>query len=142
MGSVNADEMIRLAEEEWDAFNRHDLSGAEERIAPEFHNHNAVPGTPGGPEGFRQVMTRLWSAFPDMSFDVEEVFTADNRVAVLGWMSGTQEGHFGPFPPKGKGFRVRQIHTFRINADRKLTEHLAVRDDVAMLQQLGHLPEG
>jgi steroid delta-isomerase-like uncharacterized protein len=139
---VDADELREMAAEQWEAFNRHDLSGADEQIAPEFHNHNAAPGTPGGPEGFRQVATRLWTAFPDMAFEVEEIFTASNRVAVLGWMTGTQEGEFGPFPATGKSFRVRQIHTFRVNDDRKLIEHLAVRDDVAMLQQLGHLPAG
>jgi steroid delta-isomerase-like uncharacterized protein len=139
---VDAAELKQMAEKEWEAWNRHDHSGADERIAPEFHNHNAAPGTPPGPEGFRQVATRLWTAFPDMSFEIEEVFTAENRVAVLGWMSGTQEGQFGPFPAKGKSFRVRQIHTFRVNDEGLLIEHLAVRDDVAMLQELGHLPAG
>lgn len=121
-------------------FNAHDLSNIEEVVAPDFTNANAIPGTPDGPEGMRQVNERLWSAFPDMRFDVEEVFVSENRVAVLGWMNGTQEGQFGPFSPSGKSFRTRQIHTFRFNDDRQLTDHTAVRDDMSMLQQLGHMP--
>jgi len=139
---LDSEDLKRIAEERWAAFNDHDLSEADEWIAPEFVNHNALPGTPKGPEGYRQVLSRLWTSFPDMRFDLEEVFTAEGRVAVLGWMNGTQEAQFGPFPPTSKSFRVRQIHTFRIDEAGKLTEHLAVRDDVAMLQQLGHLPSG
>lgn len=121
-------------------FNAHDLSNIEGRVAAEFTNANAIPGTPDGPEGMRQVSLRLWEAFPDMRFDIEEVFVAENRVAVLGWMNGTQEGQFGPFPPSGNQFRARQIHTFRFNEDGLLTDHTAVRDDMSMLQQLGHMP--
>ena len=85
-------------------------------------------------------MARLCEAFPDLRFEIEEIFVADDRVAVLGWMSGTRRGQFGPFPASGKAFRGRHVHTFRFNGQRKLTEHLAVRDDVSMLQQLGHIP--
>ena len=137
---MTAAELKKAAEAIWEKFNAHDVSDFDERIAPDFVNHNAAPGTPEGPEGQRQVAARLYEAFPDMRFEVEEVFTADHRVAVLGWMNGTQTGQFGPFPPNGKGFRVRQIHTFRFDDQRRLTEHLAVRDDVSMLRQLGHLP--
>ena len=137
---MNSVELKAAVQDIWDRFNAHDVSDYDERIAPEFVNHNAAPGTPNGPEGQRQVAARLYEGFPDMSFETEEVFVADARVAVLGWMSGTQEGQFGPFPPTGKKFRVRHVHTFRFDDQGRLTEHLAVRDDVSMLQQLGHLP--
>ena len=133
-------ELRTAAEEFWERFNAHDVSDSDERIAPGFVNHNAAPGTPEGPEGLRQVAARLYEAFPDMRFEVEEVFTTEDRVAVLGWMNGTQEGQFGPFPPSGKTFRARQIHTLRFDDQQRVIEHLAVRDDVSMLQQLGHMP--
>jgi predicted ester cyclase len=40
-------------------------------------------------------------------------------------------------PPTGKRFEARQMHRLRFNDERKVTEHLAVRDDVAMFAQLG-----
>ncbi len=137
---MTADELRALAREIWERFNAHDVSDYDERIAADFVNHNAAPGTPNGPEGQRQVAARLYEAFPDLRFEIEEIFVADDRVAVLGWMTGTQKGQFGPFPPTGKTYRTRHVHTFRFDDRRKLTEHLAVRDDVSMLQQLGHLP--
>ena len=137
---MEPEDLRSRAQQIWEAFNAHDFSGFDEEISPEFVNHNAAPGTPSGPEGQRQVQERLYAAFPDMRFEIEDVFTSENRVAVLGWMNGTQEGQFGPFPPKGQAFRARQIHTFRFDEAGLLIEHLAVRDDVAMLQQLGHMP--
>jgi steroid delta-isomerase-like uncharacterized protein len=137
---MTADELRAFAGEIWGKFNAHDVSDYDEQFAADFANHNALPGTPKGPEGQRQVTARLYEAFPDLRFEIEETFVADDRVAVLGWMSGTQKGQFGPFPPSGKTFRARHVHTFRFDDRRKLTEHLAVRDDVSMLQQLGHFP--
>ena len=40
--------------------------------------------------------------------------------------------------PSGKTFRVKHIHRFRLR-DGKIVEHIAVRDDLGMFQQLGHL---
>jgi predicted ester cyclase len=76
-----------------------------------------------------------------MRFEIEEIFVAEQRVAILGWMSGTQEGQFGPHPPSGRSFRVRQIHTYGFDEQDRIANHVAVRDDVAMLRQLGHLPD-
>jgi hypothetical protein len=42
-------------------FNEHDLSAARGFVAPGFVNRNARPGTPAGPEGARQVFSRLWA---------------------------------------------------------------------------------
>ena len=135
------DEELRdAARKIWSQFNAHDLDLADPEFAPNFENANALPATPPGPEGMRQVAERLYPAFPDMRFEIEEIFVAEQRVATLGWMSGTQEGQFGRFPPTGRIFRVRQIHTYGFDEQGRIVNHIAVRDDVAMLQQLGHLP--
>ena len=47
------------------AFNGRDLDALDAVTAPGFYNHNALPGTPLGPEGHRQVVKRLlWEAYP------------------------------------------------------------------------------
>jgi steroid delta-isomerase-like uncharacterized protein len=133
-------ERARLEElnrEAWELFNAHDMDGMLPRIAEDFVNHNAAPGTPRGPEGQRQVNQRLWSAFPDPTFEVEDVLVADDRVAAIGTMRGTHRGEFMGIRPSGKSFEARQMHRLRFNDEGQLVEHLAVRDDVAMLAQLG-----
>jgi steroid delta-isomerase-like uncharacterized protein len=126
-----------LNREAWDVFNAHDMDAALSRIAEDFVNHNAAPGTPRGPEGQRQVNERLWAAFPDLTFEAEDVLVADDRVATIGTMRGTHRGEFMGIPPSGKSFEARQMHRLRFNDEGQLVEHLAVRDDVAMLAQLG-----
>jgi predicted ester cyclase len=80
---MTADELSAMARDIWETFNAHDVSDYDEPIAPDFVNHNAAPGTPNGPEGQRQVAARLYEAFPDLRFEIEDTFVADNRVAVL-----------------------------------------------------------
>jgi steroid delta-isomerase-like uncharacterized protein len=126
-----------LNREAWELFNAHDMEAILPRIAEDFVNHNAQAGTPRGPEGQRQVNERLWAAFPDLTFEVEDVFVADDRVASIGTMRGTHEGEFMGIPPSGRRFEARQMHRLRFDEEGRLTEHLAVRDDVAMLAQLG-----
>ena len=74
---MNPAELKAAVQDIWDRFNAHDVSDYDERIAPEFVNHNAAPGTPNGPEGQRQVEARLYQGFPNMRFEIEEVFVAD-----------------------------------------------------------------
>ena len=50
------------------AFNGRELDMIDAITAPEFVNRNALPGTPPGPEGHRQVLERIWEAFPDAHF--------------------------------------------------------------------------
>jgi predicted ester cyclase len=40
--------------------------------------------------------------------------------------------------PNGKTFSVKHIHRFLMR-DGKIVEHFAVRDDLGMFRQLGHL---
>jgi hypothetical protein len=64
-------------------------------------------------------------------------------------MSGTHRGT-GEIPvnggmlvgvtPTGKHFEIAAIHWFKLRAG-KIMDHYAVRDDLAMMQQLGLSPE-
>lgn len=60
---------------------------------------------------------------------------------IAAFQSGTHLGPFvhplvGSLPPTGKRFAVQQMHLTRLR-DGRVVEHWAVRDDLAMLHQLG-----
>ena len=74
------------------AFNGRDLDLIDAITAPEFLNHNALPGTPPGPEGHRQVVERLWNALPDAHFEIEHLASDGDTVICVGTMSGSHEG--------------------------------------------------
>lgn len=120
------------------------LELADELIAPDCLDHGAETGPPSrgeraaprGPEGIKGVVGWLRSAFPDLSYEVEDAFGDSDRVALRCIAQGTHEGEFLGHAPTGRSFAVQQIHLFRLK-DGRIAEHWACRDDVGMLHQLG-----
>ena len=123
-----------------EVFNAHDLTGIRDFLAPGFINHNAQPGTPDGPEGAGQVFSRLWAGCSDMHFDLQEVIAEGSKVVCVGVMTGTHDGPLHGIPATHRPTAARQIHVLTFSDTGMITEHLAVRDDVTLLRQLGALP--
>ena len=121
----------RYIEECW---NRHVVDAADELVSPDYLNHAASAEWQRA--GARASLQWLFSVFPDHRFDVEDIVTEGETVAVRGMCSGTHEGELMGIPPTGERFAAQQSHWFRV-VDGKITEHWAVRDDLGMLRQLG-----
>jgi steroid delta-isomerase-like uncharacterized protein len=121
-------------------FNAHDLTGIRGFLAPGFVNHNARPGTPDGPAGAGQVFSRLWAGCSDMHFDLQEMIAEGSKVVCVGVMTGTHDGPLHGIPATHRPTAARQIHVLTFNDTGMITEHMAVRDDVTVLRQLGALP--
>src|SRR6202034_2725263 len=100
----------------------------------------ARPGTPAGPEGARQVFSRLWAGCSDMHFDLQEMVAEGNKVVCIGVMTGTHDGPFHGIPATHRSTAARHIHVLTFDETGLITEHLAVRDDVTVFRQLGALP--
>jgi predicted ester cyclase len=120
-----------------DGFNGRDLDVIEAITAPGFVNHNALPGTPPGPEGHRQVIERLWEAFPDARFEIKHLAADGDTVICVGTMSGTHEGTLLGVPPTGRKVECRQCHLYRFDDSGRTVEHDAIRDDATLLRQFG-----
>jgi steroid delta-isomerase-like uncharacterized protein len=119
------------------AFNGRDLDVVDTITAPGFVNRNALPGTPPGPEGQRQVLQRLWDAFPDAHFEIERLASDGDTVICVGTMSGTHEGTLLGIPATGRKVAWRQCHLYRFDEDGRAVEHDAIRDDAGLLRQFG-----
>ncbi len=89
-----------------------------------------------GPEEVKGVYRWLKAAFPDMRFEVVDMVAEDDKVWTLVVFSGTHEGEFMGTQPTGRRFEARQVHMRRVRKG-KTIEHRAVRDDLAVVQQLG-----
>lgn len=148
-GRVDLD---RMAQDQMDAVASGDPELAAGCVHPDNVNHMAAEeppacATPGVP-GLLATSAWLRLAFTDIRFEaVDTVATAD-RIIWHGWMSARQTGPFVvfpaggrpvSFPPTDRQFAVRQCHVFLVR-DGLLAEHTAVRDDLGMMNQLGHLP--
>jgi predicted ester cyclase len=137
----------------YEAVNRQDLETALGAYAPDAINH-AAPGAPRGREGLQRVLTGLFTLFPDFHQELEDVVAVDDKVVLRMTFSGTHRGEIPPppgtpdgsipsrlggVPPSGKSFSVPVIYIHRM-ANGQIMERWAVRDDLAMLQQLGVIP--
>jgi predicted ester cyclase len=127
-----------------------DLAGRS--LHPANVNHMAADEPPAcaepGLPGLMATSAWLRLAFADLRFEIIEITGDQARVMAHVWMRGRQHGPFVVFPPGGRPvafpatgheFAVRQCHVFRLR-DGLLAEHIAVRDDLGMMTQLGHLP--
>jgi len=125
-------------------FNSGDASNAEELFTGDYVEHAAIPpGLPSGPEGIRQLVGVIRTAFPDFSYTIEdEVAEGDMRVSRL-TARGTHLGDLmtgaGPVPPTGKRVEWSEMHMGCFK-DGKLVEHWAVIDNLGLMQQLGLVP--
>ena len=123
-----------------EVFNKGDLAIVNELVAPDFLNHEVLPGMNNrGPDSTRQVVRMLRAAFPDLHFTVEDLVAEGDTVAGRVTMSGTHLGPFQGIPPTGRSFQQAHMHFVRFR-DGKAIEHRAVRDDLGMMRQLGVIP--
>ena len=123
-----------------EVFNKKNLAALEELISPNHIDHSAAAaGSPAGPEGSRQLIGMMLTAFPDLHVTIEDMIAEGDKVVFRMTMRGTQQGALGSIPPTGKQVAVSTIDIVRIEGG-KIAEEWGIDDMLGMLQQLGLVP--
>ena len=117
-----------------------DAAGIEQLVAEGFVNHAAIPDTPEGRDGALAQQEILCAAFSDQRYEIHKTLEDGDDVAVYCTWHGTHVGEFMGIPATQKSIATRQVHLLRFDADGRMAEHWAVRDDLTMLRQLGIAP--
>lgn len=129
-------EIVRRLEAIWDG----DMEIVDELVAADFLNHNPlVPDAPPGPAGFKQNVSALRTAFPDIEFATEDVVAEGNKVVFRAVGHGTHEGELMGVEPTGREIELTGIVIFRID-EGQVVERWAQFDTIGMLRQLGAFP--
>jgi steroid delta-isomerase-like uncharacterized protein len=134
MDTVSNKDVVRRIYEEVVNAQRFDL--LEDYFSPEYVNHKM----PGGREGTKQLFVMSFDAFPDAQVSIDSMCEAGDRVWVRITMRGTHLGTFMGMPGTGRTFAATTINELRLE-DSKVVEEWGVTDTLAMMQQLGLLPE-
>ena len=136
------------------AISTGDLDIARRAVSLDWHNREAAAGEApaakrGGPVGLAVTAAWLRSAFSDITFEEIERLRDGNVIISRVIFSARQTGPLvlfsdsnqasAVFPPTGRTFSVEQIHRHERRAG-EVISHLARRDDLGMMEQLGHLP--
>ena len=123
--------MRRIVEE---AFNKGNLAVVDECTAAGYVLHT-TPETKG-PEGFKQMVTMLRTAFPDMHQTIEDMVAEGDKVAHSVTWRGTFKGEYMGIAPTGKKFTVA-LAGFTRFAGGKQVEGWIYADALTFYQQLG-----
>jgi steroid delta-isomerase-like uncharacterized protein len=134
-GLSNGDVVRRF----YEGWNRGDINFVE-LVAEDIVNHQPEAEPERGRSRFADAISRVMVAVPDSQWTIADLLADGDRVAVRITWSGTYGApQFRGLPIAAPGtFSAEHIHIYRV-ADEKLAEHWVVRDDLAMLRQLGAL---
>jgi steroid delta-isomerase-like uncharacterized protein len=137
-GSMDVKEIARrLAEEPWQG----KLDEVLELVGDDYVAH--VPGSAEpfrGKEGFREFVTTYLTGFPDATITVDDQIAEGDVVATRWTGRGTNTGELIGMPATGRQITVDGMTYSRI-VDGKAREAWITWDTLAMMQQLGAVPE-
>jgi steroid delta-isomerase-like uncharacterized protein len=134
--SVENEALVRRFFE--DLCNGRQQDVADEIVAGDYVSHGPQAPPAEGPEGVK-ARVAVYQESLDGHWDVQEVFSAGDRVVARWTGSGTHEGELMGVPPTGRPIAVEAISVFRI-ADGKIAEEWTVWDALGLLQQVGAVP--
>ena len=122
----------------YEAFNRKDPALLERILSENWVDIPPAPGQPAGPEGAKQILVELTTAFPDLAIRIEDVLQDGNKVIVRSEIAGTQRNAFMGFPTKNRRMAIQaiDIHEFK---DGKIVRTWHTEDWMTGLHQLGIL---
>ena len=92
-----------------------DLEALEEMLAPDFVNHNLLPGQAPGLEGYLRSFTQYHAAFSGTHYDIEKQVAEGDEVMTIFTASSTHDrGEWQGLVPAGKEFNALLILVHRI----------------------------
>jgi len=125
----------------YDLISAGDIDGFGELVAEDFVEHEETPGLEPTKEGVKQFFHMYKTAFPDLRMEAQDILVSGDKVVARARATGTHQGEFFGMPATGKSFDVQLIDIIRFGDDGLAREHWGVFDALAMMQQLGVIPE-
>ncbi|MBP2320086.1 putative ester cyclase [Kibdelosporangium banguiense] len=114
------------------AFNTGDLSGVDELLTPDFAERDMPPG----PEGYKTAVRRLRAALDEPRSEVLGLVAEGSTVVLRVRLTGVHIGEIVGVAPTRRQVNVEQIHFYE-GRDGRLATHHYIRNDLALLDQLG-----
>ncbi len=130
----------RLTDE---ALNQGNMDVLEHVLADTFTYHELTNPGVTSRDDYKQFVTALRTAFPDIHFTIEDEVAENDKLVIRWTMRGTHRGDLvmpqGPIPPTSKQVQVSGSTLIRF-AEGKVVEEWQNADNLGFLQQLGVIP--
>jgi len=117
-------------------YNQGKLELIDELYAPEYIERLPLTGMAPTREGFKQFVTSLRTAFPDLHCTIDDSIEAGDKFVTRLTASGTMRGDFAGMPATGKHAIWTEIHIMRVTNEH-VVEQWSLVQELGMLVQLG-----
>lgn len=91
-----------------------DHAAMRDVLAPDFLDHDPLPGQPAGAAGGEYVVSTMHTAHPDLRFTIDDLVAEADRVGIRWTLRGTNTGPMLGRPPSGQPVEYAAIVIFRI----------------------------
>lgn len=125
----------------YDDTNRHDLEAIMEYGADDMVVHDLPEEFGQGKEGMRRFLQTFFQAFPDYHTEVIDLVAEGDLVASHNRITGTHQGDFLGVPASGRVVEWEDVDLARFDDDGKVVEYRNFADMLALMQQMGAIPE-
>lgn len=121
------------------------LDGHDLDLIPELYAEDSLFYGMSGPEPidreeYEAFLSMHFSAFPDLSFEIEEMIADGDRVSVRWTAYGTHEGPLMDIPATGTSVAVTGMSFIHVE-DGEIVEVYNNHDMLGLLQQLDAIPD-
>jgi predicted ester cyclase len=136
-----AEDLKEITRRTWEEiFPACDVEALAEVTDPNVVSHGARPGEPAGLEGVTRTMLWLARVFSDQRWEIHQLIQEDDLVVAQATHHGRHTGDLMGIAPTGREVAYDYVHILRFR-DGKAVEHWGMRDDMALMRQLGVMPE-
>jgi steroid delta-isomerase-like uncharacterized protein len=133
---MSAGENKELLKRAAQAFNKvEDRSGWYDFHGDSVQAHGLAP-TALDKAGLKGFYTALWTGFPDLKIEIDELVAEGDKVVWRMTASGTHNGSFQGVPATGKAVKFGGHYSFRIEHG-KIVERWSTLDRLGLLAQIG-----
>lgn len=122
-----------------DGYARRDAAALAADYSDDCVVESPIAGMHVGPTAVEQALRGIFSAFPDMRVQWDELLLSGNRAVSIGRTEGTDTGGLMGLPPTGKPFSVAVVMLYTFDDDCKIVHERRMYDFSRLLM---HLTEG
>src|SRR5918997_4455173 len=125
--------LVRRFTEEF--INQGNLEVADELLAPDFVDHDVIPGKLGGKEDVKRWIAERRASFSDLHFSIEEQIAEGDKVVARIISSGTHDqNEYRGIAPSGARITMETVNIYRV-VEGKIVEVRHTANTAGLWQQ-------
>jgi predicted ester cyclase len=125
--------------EEWNKGKAAAMAVIDETVATNIVSHRETGEEIHGLKDFKQLVSGIFDAFPDIHWTIDDMVSEGDKVAVRFTLTGTHKGVYMGVPPTNKKGTMWAIEILRFVGG-KSVESWSRMDTLGLMQQLGVIP--